>query len=346
MRSYQAGDTGARAPVVPGQTDQAAELCRLFNAIAERSALLETRTEPERADARDRAPAPRGAGQGPAALGEHTPAIVVFEDDAAGSLEPMRAAAESAVRGLGGTWERAGVLRVRTPAQVREAAAGGRVVCALLDARAPLEALLAVTDALGAAAPGVPVVLFAPDGNPLAGENAAAAVRDRDRAEIVRSSGQASERLTLHWLTSAPGADELTPETPDPGYGQARFEGEKVLIVDDDVRNIFAMVSALELYGLTALTADSGYEALEILQRTPDISVVLMDLMMPGLDGYGATARIRATPVGADLPIIAVTARSGESDREHSLAAGINEHVTKPVEVEHLLSLIRGLIRR
>lgn len=348
MRSYYAGDTSARAPVVPGESDQAAELCRLFNAISERSALLEQRLAPPRGENDVQFVDASPSGQGHTSVdGEHPLAIAVFEDDTDhGPLEPMRAAAEAALRGLGGTWERACVQRLRSPEDAFEVARVNGVVCALLDARAPLGPLLAVADALAAAAPGSAVMVFAPEGDPLAVDHAVSAVRGRDRAEIVRSFGQASERLTLHWLTNAPGADELTAQAPDPTYGQARFEGEKVLVVDDDVRNVFAMVSALELYGLTALTADSGFEAIEILQRTPDVSLVLMDLMMPGLDGYDTTTRIRCRPVFADLPIIAVTARAGVSDRERSLEAGINEHITKPVEVKHLLSLIRGLIKQ
>ncbi len=342
MRAFYGGDTSARVPVVPGESDRVADLCRLFNAIAEHSALIERRLELARGESR-RTPA-AGATPAPAP----SAAIVVFEDSSQReALEPMRNAAQAAVRGLGGNWERATVLAVGSPEDVRDAVLGGhRIVCALLDARSPLEPLLEAGRALEAAASDAPTVYFAPDGDPAASERAAEAAEGHSRAEIVRSIGQASERLTLHWLTTAPGSDEVTADQPERGYGQQRFEGEKVLIVDDDVRNVFAMVSALELYGLTAVTADSGYEALDILGHTPDIAVVLMDLMMPGLDGYATTARIREQHSLEELPIIAVTARTALADRERSLAAGINEHVTKPVEVEHLLSLIRSLLKQ
>ncbi|MBR7837516.1 response regulator [Actinospica durhamensis] len=342
MRAFYDGDTSARVPVVPGQNDQVADLCRLFNAIAEHSALIERRLELARGESR------RAAAAGGAAAPAPSAAIVVFEDASQReALEPMRTTAQAAVRGLGGSWERATVLSVRSPEDVRDAVLGGhRIVCALLDARSPREPMLEAGRALEAAASDAPTVYFAPEGDPGAAERAAEAAGGHSRAEIVRSIGQASERLTLHWLTNAPGSDDVTADQPERGYGQQRFEGEKVLIVDDDVRNVFAMVSALELYGLTAVTADSGYEALEILERTPDISVVLMDLMMPGLDGYATTARIRAHESSDELPIIAVTARTAQADRERSRAAGINEHVTKPVEVEHLLSLIRGLLQQ
>ena len=342
MRAFYAGDISARAPVVPGESDRVGDLCKLFNAIAEHSALIERRLEQARGETR-RATV-EAAAEAAAAV---SAAIVVFEDATQPeSLEPMRATAQSAVRGLGGNWERAAVLEVRVPEDVRDAVLGGhRILCALLDARSPLEPLLQAGRALEAVAPDAPKVYFAPEGDHAANDRAEQAVGGHTRAETVRSIGQASERLTLHWLTSVPGSDEVTAEQPERGYGQQHFEGEKVLVVDDDVRNVFAMVSALELYGLTAVTADSGYEALDILNQTPDIRVVLMDLMMPGLDGYATTARIRERFSSAELPIIAVTARTAASDAERSREAGINEHVTKPVEVEHLLSLIRGMLK-
>jgi CheY-like chemotaxis protein len=256
----------------------------------------------------------------------------------------MGEAAIAAVRGLGGAWERATVLRIRSAEDVRAALKGLDLACALLDARSPLGPLLAAARALEAAVPDAPMVFFAPEGDHASADRAATAARGSDRAEVVRSIGHASERLTLHWLTNASGADDLSVQQPDPGYGQQRFEGEKVLVVDDDVRNVFAMVSVLELYGLTALTADSGYAAIEILEHTQDVSLVLMDLMMPGLDGYATTARIRERAAFSTLPIVAVTARTAASDRERGIAAGLTDYVTKPVEVEHMLTLIRSLI--
>ncbi|HWG23675.1 response regulator [Actinospica sp.] len=349
MRAYQGGEASARAPIAPGESGRDAELCRLFNAIVERSALLERRLAQQagtggaqREDATAAASATHGR---VTVVGTRSSAIAVFEDvSAAETLGAMGEAAKAAVHGLGGAWERAVILRIRSDEDVRTALAGHDIVCALFDARSPLEPLLSAARALEAAVPDAPMVYFAPEGDHASADRAAAAARGRDGSEVVRSIGQASERLTLHWLTKASGADELSVQQPDPGYGLQRFEGEKVLVVDDDVRNVFAMVSALELYGLTALTADSGYAAIEILDHTQDVSLVLMDLMMPGLDGYATTARIRERAAFSTLPIIAVTARSGASDRERSLAAGLTEYVTKPVEVEHMLGLIRSLI--
>ena len=361
MRAFQAGDGSARAPrePAPGESAETAELSALFNAIADRAqawqreALRPRRGEPDEGAE----PAEPARGENPNAENpnapadaEKPPAILVVEAGLVATdpdyAEPMRDAARTALRGLGGVWDQASVLRVDSAEAVRAAIEGHRVVSALLDARGPLALLRSVLDALDARVPGVPLLCFAPDGDPAAFDQADAVTRGRKRAEVVRSAGQAVERLTLHWLTQAPVAPDPLAEPAEPGYGQIRFEGEKVLVVDDDVRNVFAMVSALELYGLTALTADNGPEGIELLLRNPDISVVLMDLMMPGLDGYATTARIRSYPQFAELPIIAVTARAAPGDRDRSLAAGTNEHVTKPVEVDQLLSLIKRLIKR
>lgn len=375
MRAVHGGDPSARAPQIPGRRDALAELTRLFNAIAERVETLEAELGRLRPGLGVAAAEPGGGAAAstpiildtaleqavipeqyvPALAGsederERRPAIVVVEAArAAGPAAahgPMAAAARTALRGLGGVWDRAAVLLVDAPRDVRAAAAGHRVVSALLDARCPAPLLHAVVAALESEVPGVPMLCFAPDDDQAAFDRAGALTRGRARAAVVRSSAQAVERLTLHWLTEAPVAADPLAEPADPNYGQIRFEGEKVLVVDDDVRNVFAMVSALELYGLTALTADNGPEAVDLLLRNPDVGIVLMDLMMPGLDGYATTARIRAHPEFADLPIIAVTAWAAPGDRERSLAAGTNEHVTKPVEVDHLLALIKRLIKR
>ena len=357
MRAFRAGDAAARAPrpAEAGESAITAELCALFNAIADRTEALELEVARLRAwdeDAGRAAEAASAAAQPetPSATiiaeAERSPAILVVEAGTDAEGEPMREAAQTALRGLGGAWDHASVVRVHDEESVHDAVAGHRVVSALIDARGPLEQLLTVVAALDDSAPGVPLLCFAPDGDPAAFDKATAAARGRNRADVVRSPAQAVERLTLHWLTQAPVAPDPLAEPADSGYGQIRFEGEKVLVVDDDVRNVFAMVSALELYGLTALTADNGPEGIELLQRNPDISIVLMDLMMPGLDGYATTALIRSQPEFAELPIIAVTARAAPGDRERSLAAGTDEHVTKPVEVDHLLALIKRLIKR
>jgi len=114
-----------------------------------------------------------------------------------------------------------------------------------------------------------------------------------------------------------------------------------VLIVDDDVRNVFALTSALEGRGIEVLFAENGRDGIDLLKKNPQVDLVLMDVMMPNMDGYEATRAIREVPELADLPIIVVTAKVMEEDRAKSLAAGASDYITKPVDVEQLLSLMR-----
>ena len=119
------------------------------------------------------------------------------------------------------------------------------------------------------------------------------------------------------------------------------FKGKKILLVDDDIRNIFALTSVLEQKGATVLTGRNGQEALDMLNQDPKIDLVLMDIMMPEMDGYEATKRIRKQKRFAKLPIIAVTAKAMKDDHKKCLEAGTNDYVSKPVDLEKLLSLIR-----
>ena len=119
------------------------------------------------------------------------------------------------------------------------------------------------------------------------------------------------------------------------------FEGRKVLLVDDDVRNIFALASALEQKGLQVEIGRNGFEALAKLAEVPDIDMVLMDVMMPGMDGLEATRRIRANPKFAQLPVIAVTAKAMKDDQEQCRRAGANDYLAKPIDLDRLFSLMR-----
>jgi CheY-like chemotaxis protein len=122
--------------------------------------------------------------------------------------------------------------------------------------------------------------------------------------------------------------------------------GKKVLVVDDDVRNIFALSSVLERRGMSVLSAGTGNEAISILQSTPDLAIVLMDIMMPEMDGYETMQVIRQNPSFRRLPIIALTAKAMKGDREKCLEAGASEYLAKPVNTEQLLSALRMWLHR
>ncbi|MFF1963040.1 HAMP domain-containing protein [Streptomyces sp. NPDC058232] len=113
-----------------------------------------------------------------------------------------------------------------------------------------------------------------------------------------------------------------------------------ILIVDDDIRNVFALTHVLGRVGISVKYAENGREGLEVLDRTPDVSLVLMDIMMPEMDGYEMIAAIRRTPRFADLPIIALTAKAMPGDREKAIESGADDYVPKPVDVDRLLSVI------
>ncbi|MBS1803190.1 MAG: HAMP domain-containing protein [Acidobacteria bacterium] len=122
--------------------------------------------------------------------------------------------------------------------------------------------------------------------------------------------------------------------------------GRKVLVVDDDVRNIFALSSVLERRGMTVLSAGTGREAIETIENTPDLAIVLMDIMMPEMDGYETMQVIRQNPSLRRLPIIALTAKAMKGDRERCLEAGASEYLAKPVNTEQLLSALRMWLHR
>ncbi|GAA4985608.1 HAMP domain-containing protein [Yinghuangia aomiensis] len=172
------------------------------------------------------------------------------------------------------------------------------------------------------------------------------------RSEAARLRGYRRRIGALHRV-STPDAladfvadaarEDTRPPRPAPAARpfEGRFQGEKVLIVDDDVRNVFALTSVLEQYGLVVSYAENGREGIEKLQAQDDIAIVLMDVMMPEMDGYATTAAIRRMPQYVGLPIIALTAKAMKGDRDKSIASGMSDYVAKPVDTGHLLSLIR-----
>jgi CheY-like chemotaxis protein len=122
--------------------------------------------------------------------------------------------------------------------------------------------------------------------------------------------------------------------------------GKKVLVVDDDVRNIFALSSVLERRGIVVLTAGTGREAIATLESTPEVAIVLMDIMMPEMDGYETMQVIRQNTTLRRLPIVALTAKAMKGDREKCLEAGASDYLAKPVNTEQLLSVLRMWLHR
>jgi CheY-like chemotaxis protein/nitrogen-specific signal transduction histidine kinase len=170
-------------------------------------------------------------------------------------------------------------------------------------------------------------------------QNGAAALFRRRRRAMPAAeqrpalSGQQAQAQE-HW--AAGGRDVAAQQR-----GVIHFEGEKVLIVDDDIRNVFALTSVLEQHGLSVLYAENGREGIEVLEQHDDVTVVLMDIMMPEMDGYATTTAIRRMPQFAGLPIIALTAKAMKGDREKAIESGASDYVTKPVDPDHLLAVMQ-----
>lgn len=119
------------------------------------------------------------------------------------------------------------------------------------------------------------------------------------------------------------------------------LQDKTVLIVDDDVRNIYSLTKALEVFKMNVITAFDGKEAIKILEENPDTDIVLLDMMMPNMDGYETAEKIRSNPKFLTLPLIAVTAKAMTGDREKCISAGASDYITKPVDIDQLLSLLR-----
>jgi len=123
--------------------------------------------------------------------------------------------------------------------------------------------------------------------------------------------------------------------------GDAPLEGKKVLVIDDDIRNVFALTSTFEQRGMKVVFAENGREGVERLHQHPNTDLVLLDIMMPEMDGYETARAIRSMPRFEHLPIISLTAKAMRGDREKAIAAGASDYITKPVDIDHLVSMMR-----
>jgi CheY-like chemotaxis protein len=163
---------------------------------------------------------------------------------------------------------------------------------------------------------------------------------------IVIKTAQSYQRildevsLFLHVVEENKNGEKVPSKYRRLGALNEVLTGKKILVTDDDVRNIFSLTKALELHSMKVITAVDGKEALRQLEENPDISVVLMDIMMPEMDGYEAMQKIRNQKEFKNLPIIAVTAKAMSGDREKCIQAGASDYISKPVDIDQLLSLL------
>jgi len=187
----------------------------------------------------------------------------------------------------------------------------------------------------------LPIVLHVPDGGP-----APLRWRHGHRAFALREAATLPHLLDataffLHRSTAVMSEQERASvraaHESDPV-----LQGRKVLIVDDDMRNIFALATVLDDHGMTILSADNGRAAIHLVETDPSIDVVLMDIMMPELDGMQTMREMRRLPRGKQLPIIAVTAKAMKGDREKCIEAGAWDYLSKPVDTANLLAVLRG----
>ncbi|WP_217242766.1 HAMP domain-containing protein [Streptomyces sp. AC555_RSS877] len=288
----------------------------------------------------------------PAGVGQRRRRLLVVEERARGLLTLV---AESVVadvaHGRGGSGQGADV-DVITAAGAQEAAgalADEPCHCVVLELGMPDGEASRFLEALrgDSALASVPVLVHSGHRADLALEESLRSRAQAGSLEFLSSLDELRERIALHLSAEEPG-DVLSlvrPEEPQPVTPQPvdeSFAGRTVLVVDDDARNLFALSGILELHGFRVLHADNGRKGIETLVDNPDVALVLMDVMMPEMDGYTATAEIRRMPQYADLPIIAVTAKAMPGDREKSLASGASDYVTKPVDTQDLMACVRS----
>ena len=170
-------------------------------------------------------------------------------------------------------------------------------------------------------------------------------LRGLQRSMLIKRAQSTEELLDLTTLLLHQAETDLTTTQRETlaklHRNNGSLAGRKILVVDDDLRNIFALTSVLEQHDLQVLHAENGRACIDILHRTPDVDAVLMDVMMPEMEGYETTRAIRQLPEFRSLPIIALTAKAMKGDREKCLQTGASDYVTKPVDLDHLFSVLR-----
>ncbi|HEX9291690.1 MAG TPA: response regulator, partial [Anaeromyxobacteraceae bacterium] len=233
--------------------------------------------------------------------------------------------------------------RIANARDALAALASGRYDCVVVDAALPdmpaLELLGKLRSELACRAP---IVLYGRSELGHEQQRELEALCDALVVKSARSPEQLLEETTLHLHRAQDSLPEAQRKVLERAHASdLLLRGKKVLVVDDDVRNVFAVTSALERHGMTVLYAEDGRSGLELLGATPDVDAVLMDIMMPEMDGCETIAEIRKSPRLRTLPVIALTAKAMRGDREKCMEAGASDYVTKPVDVDQLLSLLR-----
>ncbi|NUS63231.1 MAG: HAMP domain-containing protein [Saccharothrix sp.] len=299
-------------------------------------------TAPHHADSVPQAVEPAPAPQ------THQRRLLVVEERPQGLLSLV---AGSAVADLADSHDQRGPVQVVTAIGAEEAAsalAAEAFHCVVLELDMPGGAALRLLETMDgdAALRTVPVLAHNNRRLDPAQERQLQSRTGPQPLELLSSLDELRERIALHLSAEAPG-DVLPlvrredPVAPEPRPVDGSLAGRTVLIVDDDARNLFALSSILELHGVHVLHAENGREGIDALRGHPEVDLVLMDVMMPEMDGYAATAAIRDMPEYATLPIIAVTAKAMLGDREKSLASGANDYVTKPVDADALVASVK-----
>jgi len=309
-----------------------------------------------RPDFQEAPPREREDSHKPAGDPERTPAatppqlrrLLVVEERPQGLLSLV---AQSAVGDLADSHDPRGPVQVVTAIGVEEAAAAMATEvfhCVVLELDMPEGAALRLLETMDGDAASSTVPVLAHNNRRLGSEQERLLQErtTRQPLELLSSLDELRERIALHVTAEAPGdvlplvrAEEAPAEAP--ARPEGRLAGRTVLIVDDDARNLFALSSILELQGVAVLHAENGREGIDTLLANPETDLVLMDVMMPEMDGYTATAKIREMPEYEALPIIAVTAKAMLGDREKSIASGANDYVTKPVDADALIVCIQ-----
>jgi CheY-like chemotaxis protein/signal transduction histidine kinase/HAMP domain-containing protein len=263
---------------------------------------------------------------------EHKHRVLVVEDDAAiGDSLAKRLASEG--------YE---VLRASSAREAFQAVSEERFTCMILDLSLPdmdgLELLSTLRDMRDVETP--PVVVYT--GRALS--RAEARMLESYTEAVVLKDGPSAERLLdevrLFVSRLREGGGERRQQAGAAPAPDVRLGGKRILVADDDMRTVYALSAMLVARGAEVLVADTGREALTVLEAHPEVDVVLMDVMMPEMDGYEAMRRIRAQPRFASLPVIALTAKAMKGDRERCLEVGASDYLPKPIDADRLLAVL------